>query len=155
MSPSYIIDGYNLIHALGMIQKNEPAGGLEDSRRRLLSFLAGVFAGQTSRVIVVFDAQDAPPGATRQLHFQGLKVHFAPKHLTADDWIEKLIADEKQPRGLVVISNDHRLQIAARQRGARAWPHDALLDFAESRNAPPIASAAGPEGDGSYDLRNS
>lgn len=133
MADSYIIDGYNLIHALGMIQKQVNPGGLEEARRKLLVFLADRFGADSARVTVVFDAQHAPRRVARQQVAHGLHVHFAPKDQTADDWIEKLIADEPQPRRLVVVSNDHRLQTAARQRAARGWTHEALLDFLDAQ----------------------
>jgi uncharacterized protein len=133
MHDSYLIDGYNLIHALGMIQNKMGPGGLEESRRTLLAFLAKAFGENAARVTIVFDAQHAPPGLPRSAEVLGLHVHFAPKEQSADDLIETLIAEAAQPRALVVISNDHRLQTAARHRGARTWSHDELLDFLEKR----------------------
>jgi predicted RNA-binding protein with PIN domain len=143
MADSYIIDGYNLIHALGMIQKNMPAGGLDASRRQLLAFLARAFGDAASAVTVVFDARHAPRRAARQQQIHGLHVHFAPKNQSADDWIETLIEATPEPRGLVVVSNDHRLQSAAQRRGARAWTHEALLDFLDMQGTP--KPAAGTE----------
>ena len=87
MSDSYIIDGYNLIHALGMIQKQMNPGGLEESRRKLLVFLVDRFGADAARVTVVFDAKLAPRGVPRQQTYHGLQVHFAPKNQSADDWI--------------------------------------------------------------------
>jgi predicted RNA-binding protein with PIN domain len=139
MHDSYLIDGYNLIHALGMIQHKMAPGGLEESRRRLLAFLAQAFGAEASRVTVVFDAKHAPRGVPRQQEHHGLHIHFAPSQQTADDMIETLIEEEAQPRALVVISNDMRLQNAARQHGARPWSHEALLDFLEKRAKPPTA----------------
>ena len=133
MPDSYIIDGYNLIHALGMIQNKMDRGGLEQSRRQLLDFLAKGFGADTPRVTVVFDAKQAPRGVPRQQQDRGLHIHFAPKNQSADDWIEKLIDEATQPRALVVVSNDMRLQSAAERSGGRAWSHDALLDFMEKR----------------------
>ncbi|MBI3821068.1 MAG: NYN domain-containing protein [Planctomycetes bacterium] len=141
MSASYIIDGYNLIHALGMIQHNMDRGGLEQSRRKLLDFLVEGFGEDAPHVTVVFDAKQAPRGVARQQQFHGLQVHFAPKDQSADDWIETLIADAAHPRTLVVVSDDMRLQKAAERRGASAWSHDALLDFLEKR----ARSAAAPQ----------
>ena len=60
MHDSYLIDGYNLIHALGMIRKLMGPGGLEESRNTLLAFLAKAFGENASRVTIVFDAQHAP-----------------------------------------------------------------------------------------------
>jgi predicted RNA-binding protein with PIN domain len=137
MPDSFVIDGYNLIHALGMIQKHLDAGGLEASRRWLLDYLAELFGEDADRVTVVFDAKQAPRNLPRHQAYRGLHVHFAPKGQSADDWIETLIANEKTPAALVVVSNDHRLQDAGRKRGARAWSDQALLDFLEKRPRAP------------------
>jgi predicted RNA-binding protein with PIN domain len=133
MPDSYVIDGYNLIHALGMISKQVEPGGLEASRRRLLDFLAGAFGADADRVTIVFDARQSPRGVSRRHSHLGLHVHFAPKDQSADDWIEEVIDNEMRPHSLVVVSNDLRLQSAAKRRGAKAWSHDALLDFLEKR----------------------
>ena len=142
MRDSYIIDGYNLIHALGMIQHKMAPGGLEESRRKLLTFLAERFGDEASYVTIVFDAKHAPRHVSRQQQYHGLHIHFAPKDQSADDWIETLIEDAAQPRHLVVISNDMRLQNAGRHRGARAWSHEALLDFLEKRAKPTTSAEA-------------
>jgi hypothetical protein len=137
MADTYVIDGYNLIHALGMIQKELAAGGLEASRRQFLDFLVKGFGADAQRVTVVFDARQAPRGRARQQVHQGLHVHFAPKDQSADDWIEHLIETAPQPQSLVVISNDMRLQNAGKRRGARPWSHDDLLHFLEKRGQQP------------------
>jgi predicted RNA-binding protein with PIN domain len=139
MHDSYLIDGYNLIHALGMIQHKMAPGGLEESRRRLLAFLGASFGDGASSVTVIFDAKHAPRGVSRRQEHHGLQIHFAPSQQSADDMIEALIDEEAEPRALVVISNDTRLQNAARRRGARAWSHEALLDFLDTRAKPPAA----------------
>src|SRR5690348_17172509 len=124
MPDSFLIDGYNLIHALGMIRKSAGAGGLEASRLQLLQFLAQGFGTSASQVTVVFDAQHGRGGGNRQQTYRTISVHFAPKNQTADDLIETFIESHAHPRALVVISNDARLQTAARRRGARSWSHD-------------------------------
>jgi len=131
----YLIDGYNLIHALGMIQRDLPPGGLEESRRRLLVFLAKAF-GKDAAVTIVFDAQHAPRNISRLQTHQGLHIEFAPAGQSADDRIETLIEEAAEPKALVVISNDMRLQDAARRRGARSWSHEALLDFLDKPQSP-------------------
>jgi uncharacterized protein len=131
MPNSFLIDGYNLIHALGMIQKQVPQGGLETSRLRLLDYLAESFGDDARNVTVVFDATNAPRGAVRDQEHRGIGVRFAAKNQSADDLIEDLLAAPPAPRSLVVVSNDARLQNAARRVGAQAWSHDTLLDFFE------------------------
>jgi uncharacterized protein len=136
MADSYLIDGYNLIHALGMIQKHMAPGGLAAARTRLLELLAAGFGADASSCTVVFDAKQAPRGVSRSQDYRGLAIRFAPKQQSADDLIETLIAEAADPKALVVVSNDARLQHAAKRRGARAWSHEAILDLLEKRQAP-------------------
>jgi predicted RNA-binding protein with PIN domain len=68
---------------------------------------------------VVFDAIAAPPGLPREIEHHGLAVRFARRGGTADELLDELIAAEPDPRNLQVVSSDHRVQRAARQRGAQ------------------------------------
>ncbi len=151
MSDFYLIDGYNLIHALGLIQRRVAEGELETARRRLLEFLVKSFAADAGRVTVVFDAKQAPRGVKRQQVFHGLHVDFAPKKLSADDRIEELIEQAREPRRLVVISNDGRIQNAAKRRRAQSWTHEDLLDFIDKKRVgtkqevPPQGDAESPD----------
>jgi len=135
MADAYLIDGYNLLHALGMIQRKAGPGGLEAARTRLLDFLAAAFGDKANRVTVVFDAKLAPHGVAREQTYRALQVQFAPKKKSADDAIEDAIEDATTPKNLVVVSNDTRLQNAARRRGAHFWSHHDLLDFFEQHAA--------------------
>ena len=143
MADSYLIDGYNLIYALGLIER--PLGGkaLEHSRRRLFDFFKASFdENETKRITIVFDAAHAPPGVPRQQPVHGMLIRFAPKKQTADDVIETLIDEHPSPRALVVVSNDGRLRQAAERKGARSWTHVDLLDFVEKRQTLTESDAA-------------
>lgn len=109
----YLIDGYNLLHAMGRLQTH---ANLEKARLRLLNFLATAMGDESSRTIVVFDAAHPPSGATEVQDFHGIQVRFAVRQEEADDLIEQLIRRESAPRKLTVVSDDHRLQKAARRR---------------------------------------
>lgn len=137
MADTYLIDGYNLLHAIGMIQRKVGPGGLEAARTRLLDFLAASFGDKANRVSVVFDARHAPYGVAREQTHRGLLVQFAPSKKSADDAIEDAIEESATPKNLVVVSNDTRLQNAARHRGARFWSHHDLLDFFEQQTPKP------------------
>ena len=135
MTRRYLIDGYNLLHALGLITKRVAEGELESARRRLLDFLLAAFDINTDHVTIVFDAQHGPRGVARLQEYHGLHLDFAPKTQTADDRIEDLLEASSDPRQLVVISNDRRIQEAARHHHAQSWSHDVLLDFLDQRRA--------------------
>jgi uncharacterized protein len=107
----------------------------------LLEFLTAAFTSSDADVTIVFDAMGAPAGGKRSQEHAGLHIRFAPRTQSADDLIEDLIEQTPQPDHLTVISNDMRLQTAARRQGARAWSHEDLLDFLDKKNPHPDPTA--------------
>jgi len=120
-----LIDGYNLLHASGILGRGVGPGGLERSRLALLNFVAESVPAQTlSGTTVVFDAAGAPPGLPHTLYHRGITVRFARDYDSADALIEELILADAAPRRLTVVSSDHRLHRAARRRKAKAIDSD-------------------------------
>ena len=118
---SIIIDGYNLLHASGIMGRGSGPGGFERSRNALLDFVADSLDGrQLAGTTVVFDARMAPPGLPHTKKHRGITVRFAPRRSDADEEIEQMIAAHSAPRRLIVVSSDHRLHRAARRRRAKA-----------------------------------
>lgn len=128
MAAAYLIDGYNLIHALGLLRGRAGPGELERARKGLLGLLHGTFGDASPSLTVVFDASRAPRRAQPEQRHLGIHVRFAPRGQTADDVIECLLEESSDPAHLTVISSDHRLQEAARRRGARALACTAFMD---------------------------
>jgi uncharacterized protein len=112
-----IIDGYNLMHAVGLARRTYAPGQLQRCRTQLLRYLAGHLAApERERTTVVFDAGEAPPDLPRQTMAAGMRVCFASPGKEADDTIEELIAAHSSPRQIRLVSSDHRLQRSARRR---------------------------------------
>jgi predicted RNA-binding protein with PIN domain len=111
----YLIDGYNLLHAMGILSNRVGPHGLEKARLALLGRLRGDHGADVAGVTVVFDASRAPPGAVPEEHYQGIHIRYALDS-EADDVIESLIQHDSTPRKLTVVSDDHRIQQAARHR---------------------------------------
>lgn len=122
----YIIDGYNLLHALGLLRGRAGPHGLEKARLALLGLLRGALGERAGEVAVVFDARGARPDAAEASDFGPIRVLFAVRQQEADDLIEDLIRRDPDPRRLQVVSDDRRLQQAARRRRAQAV---GCLDF--------------------------
>lgn len=123
---SLLIDGYNLLNAVGIVGRGVGPGSLQRSRLALLNFLAeSLRAAEIRQTTVVFDARDPPPGLPRVVEHRGLTVRFAARHEDADSLIEELIRADSAPRRLTVVSSDHRLHRAARRRKATAVDSDA------------------------------
>jgi uncharacterized protein len=112
----YLIDGYNLLHALGLARKNGGRAAWDRARRDLLDWLADRHGAAVAAVTVIFDAQNSLGGVVEEAH-RGLRV-LRDRGRTADDMIEDLLRDERSPRTLTVVSNDGRVRDAAVRRGA-------------------------------------
>ena len=128
---SLVIDGYNLLHASGILGRGIGPGGLERSRNALINFLVeSLDEPELAQTTVVFDAREAPPGLSRVIKRGGLTIRFAEPGSDADDVIERLILANSTPRRLTVVSSDHRLHRAARRR--RAKPIDSDQWYAQT-----------------------
>jgi predicted RNA-binding protein with PIN domain len=131
-----LIDGYNVMHAGGLIQPQIGGSGrgmrgaartdaFRKSRNRFLNLLAAtldeVEAYQTT---IVFDAALAPPNLPSEQGYKGMTVIFAVDDDSADDRIESMIRNDKTPKTLVVVSSDRRLRAAGERRGAKVLSAD-------------------------------
>ena len=134
-----LVDGYNLLHASGVFGTTRGPRGLESSRIALLDHLADRLGDLTGRVLVVFDAANAPDGLPGRTVPRGIRVWFAREYPDADSLIEEILDEERSPQSVTVVSNDRRLQLAARRRGAAALSSDAWL--AELRRPRPTGDA--------------
>ncbi len=134
---SFLIDGYNLMHAVGSAPS--PAGTrtqFDNARKRFLDWLADSPALRGVAVRVVFDAPNSRRDLGTTTH-RGLVVTYSFRQ-TADDLIEALVRVEPHPAAVRVVSDDHRVQEFARRRGCRAWGCAAFVDWLL---APPAAGA--------------
>jgi|SRR6266436_1215560 len=127
----YLIDGYNLLHAMGVLGGRVGPHGLAKARLSLLGLLRGAMDKDASSVTVVFDAANAPPGAIDDQEHAGIHVRFALDHAQADDLIESMIRESPTPKQLTVVSDDRRIQKAARRGRCLAV---GCLDFLEDLN---------------------
>ncbi|TWT99215.1 YacP-like NYN domain protein [Botrimarina colliarenosi] len=136
-----LIDGYNLLHATDLFGAGELAGTLRGSREALIAFLADRLT-PTERLatVVVFDANDAPPGLPDRFDQDGIDLRFARDYSDADAMIEAILEGFHRAKHLTVVSGDRRVQRAARSSGARWVDSDAW--FAELCRRP-----RGPETD--------
>lgn len=128
----YVIDGYNLMYALGLVRRNGGRAGWERARRIMLDWLADRLGSSAGNTTVIFDAQNTVGGMVEESH-RGLKV-IRDRGRTADDLIEDMLNEERSPETLTVVSNDARVREAAVRRGCgvqRCSEHvDALLSAA-------------------------
>jgi len=143
---SLIIDGYNLLHASGVMPSGQGPHTFERAREALLRFLAASLTDEErAQTTIVFDAREAPYNKPRTLDHEGMAIRFAPRDIDADTLIEELIKADHAPKRLTVVSSDHRIQNAARRRRATAvdsdvWTRELIRRRQENRGAVPPAS---------------
>jgi hypothetical protein len=149
---TFLIDGYNLMHAVGLANRAMPDKQFERARTKLLDWLADSLGARADVLRVIFDAREAPAASAESTH-RGVKVLFAYRR-TADDLLEDLIADELRPETLAVVSNDSRVREAGRRARSGVYSCEEFIDWLlenkpsspvpEQNSAPdkPIPSAA-------------
>jgi hypothetical protein len=122
---TFLIDGYNLMHAAGVVGHRK-VDRLPPARKRFLDWLADAARGRDDTLRVVFDGQAAPADTGEETH-RGIQVRFAYR-ATADDAIEEELARTARG-GVVVVSDDSRLHEAARRRHCEAWGCTKFTDW--------------------------
>jgi predicted RNA-binding protein with PIN domain len=137
-----LVDGYNLLHASGVFGQPSDPPTLETARRALLALLAAQLTDrERRRATIVFDGKEAPPGLPSESSYQQISVVFSRRKTTADELIAEMIAAEKQPKQLVVVSSDHSVQRSARQRGVTFHDSEAWLRTMQQRQSSTAAPA--------------
>lgn len=126
---TFVLDGYNLLHAIGLLTGRVQPGGLEKARNALLDLVAAAHTGEPGSVTVVFDARREGRGDGEERHGD-IRVLYTHTE-EADDRIEWLIAHDTLPHKMIVVSNDHRLQRAAQRRRCQSWTCERYLDWTE------------------------
>lgn len=115
-----LIDGYNLMYAIGAMPRNTAPDALRKLRHRFLNELGALIppidAHQTT---VVFDASVVLEHLPKSHQQKGMTVLFAVGDDDADSRIEELIRTHSSPKNLTVVSSDLRVRQAATRRKAR------------------------------------
>ena len=154
--PTLFIDGYNLLHAAGLARPTYGPGDLGRARDRLLSLLGELLtAEQLAKTVVVFDAKESVTFHGSERMQSGVRVVFPDRGVEADEVLERMIRKHTAPRGLRVVSSDHRVQIAATRRKATAVDSDTFLRTSRreaAKDRGPEKPAAGPVSTGEVEL---
>lgn len=140
MGRRYLIDGYNLLHAVGMPARLAP-GQLRFCRDRLLTLIRQRHPHDS--ITVVFDAQSAPRNIPREQVVDGMHVVFADGE--ADDHIATILKHDAVPRTLTVVSSDRAVQESARRRKAEIQSAETFLDDLGRQGViPPVVAPEKP-----------
>ncbi len=142
MQRTYVIDGYNVVHASPELRRTMKEVGPERAAGDLLNAVAGFAERHDCRCIVVFD------GVARQAESGGRITHrvqaVSSRDRSADDLIREL-SRRDGPR-LVVVSSDMEIVGTARATMSEVLPSKA---FAAKLTLGTHSDGLGPPADGS------
>ncbi len=133
MEEYLIVDGYNMIGAWPELRKLKDIS-LEEARDKLISMLADYRAYSGMNTIVVFDAHQVP-GLGGKYRQNGLNIQFTKEKETADECIERLVAElSHRRRQIYVATSDYVEQNVTFGQGAlRIAARELLLNIKEGQ----------------------
>lgn len=130
MSLHYLLDGYNILNQMPSVEKMK----LQTAREHLVALIEEKKPQGHNRVTVVFDGQ---PDVWGEQPSGSVKVIFT-SHGSADSRIKKMVAEDENPRALVIVTDDKEIRFYVRSLGAEVmW----VKDFLERMKDPPVRRA--------------
>jgi len=110
MSLQYIIDSYNIINHPQFRSGAKQTKSIQHSLHDFILFnkLTG---SRKNTVVLVFDGY---PAANSQIPEEEGFVWIYSHKIEADERIKKIIEQSKQPRNIIVVSDDRQVQLTAR-----------------------------------------
>ncbi len=140
----WLIDGYNVMHAAGVMNARRGGKAFYLARKRFLNELAAALGPLVGETTVVFDASHPPAGFPVESTYKGITVIFAVADDDADARIERMIGEHPNPKALAVVSTDHRVRRAAKRRKARPVTADDYLDHLRTLRYERVGPASPP-----------
>jgi hypothetical protein len=128
-----IVDGYNMIGAWPELVRLKEHN-LEEARDRLIDMLADYQGYSGIRVIVVFDAHQVP-GLGAKLKQNRVTVHFTREKETADECIERLVAELSHRRRQIYVATSDSVEqrVTFGQGALRLSARELLIDVEQGR----------------------
>lgn len=125
-----IVDGYNIIGAWPDLRALKDQDRMDEARDLLISKMAEYQSYSGIKVLIVFDAYSVP-GIGRQLKDYQVEIYYTAKKETADEKIEKLVAQfYEKNRQIYVATSDYTSQRVIFGQGAlRKSARELLLDI--------------------------
>lgn len=124
----YLIDGNNLMHALGMVRQGMNSRNWESAQRNLLDWLVARVL-TFGEVCVVFDFENR---FSEKGDYQGVDILAPTRPKTADDVIKQLVKETLHPHALIVISNDVDVRTSGKKKGVRGLRSFEFIDWVDN-----------------------
>jgi predicted RNA-binding protein with PIN domain len=126
----YIIDGYNFMFR---IQEEERKKKLEKARESLIALLDEELSIIKTHVYVVFDSSEQVKDYAQSAFLKHIEVIYAPKGLSADQYIIERLEQSKSPKTLTIVTSDSGLALQCQQLGAKILSIDDFVTLINKR----------------------
>jgi predicted RNA-binding protein with PIN domain len=124
LSLTYLIDGYNLIFCT-----IDPKESIQSIRESVISAIRNKFRQLKVSGIIVFDGNQRKGEVGSIIYSHPLVVAYTAKGQTADHYIVDEIERARNPKLIIVVTNDKGLALHVRSHGAQV---ESIEDFLES-----------------------
>ena len=124
-----IVDAYNVIYASDSLKHFMPKNKV---RARESPPKIKTIHSESVRIMLVFDSSNERVEIEHPFGDRSFEFVFAPKSLTADGVIERILVRMRGGEQITVISNDDLVREATRSNGSVALRPQDLFDWIES-----------------------
>ena len=126
-----IVDAYNVIYASDLLKHFMPKNKVR-ARESLAEKIKAIHSLESVRIMLVFDSSNERVEIEHPFGDRSFEFVFAPKSLTADGVIERILVRMRGGEQITVISNDNLVREATRSNGSVALRPQDLFDWIES-----------------------
>ncbi|MGF1482449.1 MAG: NYN domain-containing protein [Cyanophyceae cyanobacterium] len=105
-----LVDGYNIIGAWPHLEKVRDRHGLEPARQDLVECLINYSARKDFQIQVVFDAHYQNSPSHQEVYTDKLLAHYTAWLQTADTYIEKFCAVQRDSSSRLIVATSDRAQ---------------------------------------------
>ena len=127
-----LVDGWNAIRSDSEMSRAFSEKGQEVAKKMLAARLSKIHDAFNYRVTIVYDGR----GDDINVERIGLSLTFSevytPSNMSADDFIEQMCATSKNPKRLVVASDDNLIRLTSMTFGVESLTSEQLLQWASS-----------------------
>ena len=115
--PDYlIVDGYNIIFGWSGLRELAESD-VAAARKRLMDIMANYRGYKKNEVVLVFDGYRVKGNAGERFNYHGIRVAYTRENETADNFIERLIAEIGKNYAVRVASSDGLIQLSSVRTG--------------------------------------
>lgn len=128
-----IVDGYNIIFGWNNLNKLAETD-IAVARKRLMDILANYQGYKNNEIVLVFDGYRVKGNVGEKSNYHGIHIVYTRENETADNYIERLIAEIGKNYSVRVVSSDGMIQLSSVRTGVLRLTASELESEIESTN---------------------